>query len=871
MSRETLLDFFRDFAALRRDGFVYDNGYRTRTFSYLEIFNAAKAFAARLAHAQISKGEKVIFWSENRPEWVIAFWGCVLHGAVVVPVDYRASFEFLQKIKHIVQARLLLAGDEVSFESSSIEIPVWRLGNLTHDDFKLQVPPTGQETDDQETSEVEGIKGGIAETVTRDDVVEVIFTSGATAEPKGVIITHRNLLANLVPIETEMQKYREYARPFSPIRFLNLLPLSHLFGQAMAMFIPSMLPGTVVFMRGYNPKEILRQVKARRISVIVCVPKILDVLCDQILRINPGLRKWSGPRQHFVRRWWKHRKIHRMFGWKFWSFVVGAAPLDPELEEFWSRLGYLVVQGYGLTETAPIVSLNHPFKTRQGSVGQVMPGVEVKIASDGEILVRGENVTSGYFQAAAETVTAFEDGWFHTGDIGEFDAGGRLFVRGRKKEMIVTPEGLNVFPEDVERVLNSISGVRESAVVGMKSGNEERVHAVLVLESSGTKRIPWVHPAEVIRLANLRLAEPQRIRGVTVWPDQVLPRTEGTQKLKRQEIKTRIEKGESPRTPVESADPLSSILSKYAGNRPITPFTTLEELGLSSLERVELLMELEGRAHRNIDEEVFAKVQNIADLQELLKSPEVIPSADVVLPQERPWENLLVFPMWSRRWFVRIMRTLLQTILILPLTRMFAWIRVEGREQVQSWEGPVIFAANHQSHMDVSVILAALPRRWRARLSPAMSKQYFDAHFFPERHTRLEWFTNSLAYYLAVFFFNAFPLPQGESGVRGTLRFAGDLLENSFSILIFPEGKRTDAGEINHFQPGVGMMASRLDVPVIPVRLEGLERVLHRTWKMARPGRVRVIFGQPLRLAGDDYTALARRVEDAVKRLSTGN
>ena len=179
---------------------------------------------------------------------------------------------------------------------------------------------------------------------------------------------------------------------------------------------------------------------------------------------------------------------------KFWSFVVGAAPLDPALEEFWGRLGFAVIQGYGLTETAPIVSLNHPFSARRGSVGKAIAGVEVKIATDGEILVKGENVTKGYFGAEQATAEAFADGWFQTGDIGEIDANGRLYIRGRKKEMIVTPEGLNVFPEDVERAVAAVPGVRDVAVVGVRTGSEERVHAVVVTDPGSIRRVSFGRP-----------------------------------------------------------------------------------------------------------------------------------------------------------------------------------------------------------------------------------------------------------------------------------------------------------------------------------------------------------------------------------------
>ncbi len=182
-------------------------------------------------------------------------------------------------------------------------------------------------------------------------------------------------------------------------------------------------------------------------------------------------------------------------------------------------------------------------------------------------------------------------------------------------------------------------------------------------------------------------------------------------------------------------------------------------------------------------------------------------------------------------------------------------------------DAPVIFASNHQSHMDTPVILAALPARLRYRVAPAMAKEFFKAHFFPDEHGRAAWLTNSLNYYLATLVFNAFPLPQREAGARQTLRYIGDVLEDGHSVLIFPEGRRTDTGAIDRFRPGIGMIASRLGVPVVPVRIDGLEKVLHHTWHMARPGRVRVAFGAPMRLVGDDYEALTRQVEEAVRAL----
>ena len=376
---QTLLDLFRTLERRRGEFLVYDDGYRVRRHSYADVTRAARGFAARLIAHGVRKGDKVLLWGENRPEWIACYWGIQLAGAVAVPIDFRSSREFASRIHSIVGAAVVLAGDDVdatdlSADARSAKVegmdgfgPVWRMADLDWNaDGPLPAVP-----------------------IERDDVAQIVFTSGATAEPKGVVIRHRNILANVVPVAGEIDKYKKYARPFQPIRFLNLLPLSHLFGQSMATNIPPLIDGTVVFMRSFNPHDIVRRVREWKISVIVCVPKILDVLKEHALRSDPAAAQ-PPPGLSIPARWWRYRRIHRLFGLKFWAFIVGAAPLGAALEDFWKRLGFVVIQGYGLTETAPIVTLNHPFKTNTGSVGTAIGGVEIKIAEDGEILVRGK-------------------------------------------------------------------------------------------------------------------------------------------------------------------------------------------------------------------------------------------------------------------------------------------------------------------------------------------------------------------------------------------------------------------------------------------------------------------------------------------------
>src|SRR6202162_1969429 len=263
MARDNLLHFFPPFADLPDEFLIYDDGFRSHHYRYNEVSAKARAFTGRLRDAGFGKDDKLILYGENRPEWIIALWGCLLAGVIAVPIDYRSSPGLVARIDQIVEARAILVGDEVSLPDSP---KIWRLGSLGSA-APAKTPP-----------------------VDKDQIAEIIFTSGATAEPKGVVITHRNILANIVPVEGEVDKYRKYARPFSPIRFLNLLPLSHMFGQAMATFIPPMLPGVVVFMRGFNPKEIIRQVRTRRVSVLVSVPQILEILREYLQQTFPELK-----------------------------------------------------------------------------------------------------------------------------------------------------------------------------------------------------------------------------------------------------------------------------------------------------------------------------------------------------------------------------------------------------------------------------------------------------------------------------------------------------------------------------------------------------------------------------------------------------
>ncbi len=610
MPRDTLLDFFEDFSTSDDLFLVHDDGYRVRQATYREVAAASRAFAARLAGAGIGPDDKVAIWSENRIEWVVALWGCLLRRVVLVPIDFRASADLLARITAIVQAKAVLLGDE-THAPAGLTMPVWKLTETVT--FAGTSGPPGNPLEPPGTPGTLGTSGST--------LAEVIFTSGATADPKGVTITHRNLLANIIPIEREIAEVPHVRAAVS----------------SRAVSEPAAAQSHVRAVDGD-----VRAADARRDGRFLArIQSDGDPASDQVapdlgarLRAESARRAArphrapcadggrSGRRsrsKHFLWRWWRYRAIHRLFGWKFWCIVCGAAPLEPELEAFWRKLGFLVVQGYGLTETAPIVTLNHPFSASRGSVGKPIEGVEVRIADDGEILVRGDNVTSGYYRPAfaeatagkpapADESSAFADGWFHTGDIGELDASGRLVIKGRKKEMIATPQGLKVFPEDVERALLAQPGVNDAGVVGRVVNGEERIHAVLVLA-------PGADAESIVRGANATLEDHQRVWSTSVWPGDALPRTEGTQKLKRKELQRWVAGSAAGATAaVGRSTTVEEVVARFVAGRDLSRDTTLDELGLSSLDRVEMLMALEEAFQVTLDESALADAKTIGDL-----------------------------------------------------------------------------------------------------------------------------------------------------------------------------------------------------------------------------------------------------------------
>jgi len=822
MARASILEYLDNFHRHAGEtAYVFRRGYRVQRWKYGDVLSNAYRFAHALEDRGISKGDKVLVWGENCAEWVVAFFGCLLRGAVVVPIDKIAATDFAARVADQVDAKLCVG-------SAQHCIP--RIAFLELESLREMLEEySGQATDYSTTS--------------RDDIVEIVFTSGTTAEPRGVVITHGNILANLEPLERQIKPYLTYERIFHPLRFLNLLPLSHVFGQFLGIFLPQLLAGTVLFQDTLNPTEVMRTIKSERVSVVVAVPRLMQSLKEKIERDVEAAGKIelfrracaAAKDEHFIRRWWRFRKIHNQFGWKFWAFISGGAALDAETEEFWRRLSLVVIQGYGLTETTSLISLNHPFRTGKRSIGKVLEGREIKLDENGEILVRGANVASGYWQEKELKPVLGEDGWFRTGDLGAVDAEGNLYFKGRKKNVIVNREGMNIYPDDLEAALQEQPEVRDCAVVGLDfNGNAEPVAALLLRNTSD--------PAAVVARANQQLAQFQQMRRWIVWPEDDFPRT-ATQKPRLNVIQQAVQQqfSSAAATAIQQGG-VAELISRITGRETATlaSDTKLEgDLNLSSMDRVELMGALEDRYQVDLSEANFAQVSTIGELERLLHEPQGT--------QQRGYR----YPRWAQRRPITWIRTFVYYLLSLPATLIMAHPKIIGRENLEGLKDPVFITCNHVTYIDVGFVLIAMPPPIRHRVAVGMLGERLWGMWRPPASMNIlaRWWQQA-GYYLVVALFNVFPLPQ-QSGVRESFAYAGESVDRGFSILVFPEGRRTQDGKPSAFRSGVGMLAQKLDIPVVPVRIDGLFGMKMSGRKIARPGELKVIIGKPLRFAPD--------------------
>lgn len=824
--RKNLLTYLDDYVLRGNDKvFVQRRGLRLVHYSYEKLVISARRTARELESRGINFGDRVMLCGANSAEWIAAFWGCLLRGVVVVPIDSQSLTDFVSSVYRQTDAKLVFADGEVK-AFQHVPSPVLQLEKLN------------------ELTESHSSEPYPHADIDRDTLAQIVFTSGTTSTPKGVMLTHGNLLANLRPLESEIKKYSKWKPLVHPLRFLVLVPLSHVFGQFMSIFVPQLLGGEVHFEDTLNPAEITQRLRKNRISVVVLVPRMLRSLRSWT-EGNPTSsaeskrfkRRFDSATKHsYFRKWWTFRDIHRKFGWKFFAFLSGGATLDNQTEEFWRRLGFGVLQGYGMTETASLVTVTHPFKRRQGSIGKPLPGYELRLEPSGEIAVRGPAVSPGYWSTAHDAKRR-SDEWLHTGDVGAIDSLGHLYFKGREKDVIVTAAGVNIYPEDLEEVLNRQPEVQASCVMAVPGERGDEVLAVVIMKHLGADT------TAAIARANESLGEQQKIRRWYLWPELDFPRT-ATEKILKREVAARIQtrnklvdEAAECRTCDQSLDILSAA-ARITGEMPSKSDPSLNlaaDLKLDSLGRVELLSALEDRYEIELDEAAFTAATTLGDVEKIIRG-----EAEQI-PKPLPFAN------WPRRFPITWIRFVLFYLLILPITRLMSRMKIEGRDRLKNLRGPALFVANHVTLGDQAMVLVALPFRLRHRLAIAMEGERLRDWLHPAATTpRLMRWRLLAQYFLVRTFFHVFPLPR-RSGFRRSFGYAGECVDRGESILVFPEGLRAPRGQMHmsQFKTGVGVLAKELDIPVVPVKLKGLYELKKRAQYFAGPGSVTVVFGEP--------------------------
>ena len=733
----TVVDDFRRFD--RQVAVVRFQGNRRHATTYGEIARLAGRFAALLALRGIGQGDRVLLWAENSAEWIAAFHGCMLRGVLAVPLDAIGTAEFAARVAGDVTPKLAV-GDWALLE----KLPAKGLPRLAFEDWQEALPL-------EEAGPVEGLS---AETP-----LEILFTSGTTGDPKGIVLTHGNVLASVGPIEDGAKPYLRWERLVHPLRILLTLPLSHVFGQTMGLWVPPIFAGELHFEERLVAPRLVELIRRERISVLAAVPRVHTLLKTHLELTYPGLAEQVADPRNIgpVRRWWRFRRIHRAFGLKFWALISGGGALSGPLEQFWNALGFVLVQGYGMTETTAMITLNHPFHVAKGTIGKPVAGREVKLGPDGEVLVRGAAVSGATWSGGK--LHRRKDEWLATGDLAETAPSGELRFLGRKSEVIVTAAGVNIHPEDLEAAIEEQPGVAACAVVAMETAEGPEPCAVLACRGSGDQA------AAAIEGANAHLAEFQRVRRWVLWPEPDLPRT-STGKVRRKVVAAWLEKMQARAATSHngtasnhrngsfgaSEDWLLALIAQISGEDHPGVGDELhltEDLHLDSLGRVQLAAAIEDKLGIVSEDGMLDHVETLGELRRLIageveppdemtpvlspvrKKPERVRDSggvataveveagggvaveEVAAPQipavaAIPAPGKYIYPRWPWWLPVRWMRAAFVEGVMRPLVRLLAKPRVVMPQKLEA-DAPMLVIANHISAFDGPLIEYALP------------------------------------------------------------------------------------------------------------------------------------------------------------------
>ena len=816
--------FVKDY---NKTAIIYDD----REYSYKEVILSAKSFSERI---NIKKEDRVIIFMENRPELLFSFLGIWNKQGTCVCLDGGFSGEELTyyikdcKPKYIFTSRVnyeaAAKGLELAGMENSVEI-------LVVDDIPVDY------TGDDLTIEIED----------KYFVSLILYTSGTTGNPKGVMLMFDNILINMEGLD-------EYKMFRTTDRVLALLPMHHIFPLLGAGVVPLGKGSTIVFLKEVSSQAMVEALQKYKITFIIGVPKLWEMLHKKIMeKINGGkITKFIFKlaekinSKNFSRKIFK--KVHDGFGGNIRFFVSGGSKLDPQVSRDFLTLGIDVCEGYGLTETSPMISFTPTDEVVPGSAGKILTGVTVKIADDGEILAKGRNVMKGYYgrpDATAEVID--KEGWFHTGDLGEIK-NGLLYVTGRKKEMIVLSNGKNINPIEIEQwIMANTDLIKEMAIMDY----EDKLTAVIYpdfykLHEEGITNITETFKKGVIDKYNKQAASYKKVLDVKIVQEE-LPKTK-IGKIRRFMLKDVINKKEEkvqnivePST--EEYKNISAFL-KSIKNKPIIPNAHLElDLGLDSLDTVELLSHIEGTFGVKIDEQTFVEHCTVEKLAEYVEKH----SNEMMNDTKMDWKEILSKDtegeLPKSNGIGKIIKFILK-----PAFLFFVKVKKEGLENIEKNE-PVIFAGNHQSFLDGFIVNQAVP-------NSVLDKTYYfaDIKHFKKGYMKFMG-ENSNIIFVDI-----------NKNLVNSLQMLSKALRNGKNIVIFPEGTRTRDGKINNFKKFFAILSKELNIPIVPFVLDGAYEAYPPSSKYPKGGDVKVKFLEKIYPADMSYEEITEKVYNTIKK-----
>ncbi len=902
----TFYDRFRDCAERWPDNPCLEIQKRDQveSYTYAEIRRMAESIGRWLVENRVERGSRIAILADNHPRWVASYLGIIAAGSVAVPLDTAFHGDQVAKLLKDSGATLLFCDDKHADVSKEA------IAELTIS--LISISQQAKATDKFKTSLDKIFAAGpgdfIATDSAPDDLASLLYTSGTTADPKGVMLTHGNLLAEAQAVFNVI-----HIDPDDSI--LGLLPLFHVLSQMANLLLPLISGTRVVYLETLNTTELLRALQERQITIFCVVPQFFNLIHERIfkeaakrgtiarfalrtmMKTNRGLRKLglNAGKQLFG-------KIHKTFGPRMRYLVTGGSRFSPDIASDFYDLGIDVLQAYGLTETTGGAFVTPPGGVVIGSVGKALPGVETRIdnpqpnetgdAPSGEIVLRGPIVMKGYWHRDDATQAVLHDGWFSTGDLGKIDTHGNLFITGRLKDVIVLSNGKNVYPEEIEAHYLLSPYVKEICVLGLEGSpgdpNADRLYGVIVPNFDALKERKIVNAKESIRFdiegLSAKLASTKRLASYEIWQDD-LPRTT-TRKLKRFEIEKRVRanlaKGVGTDADIGIEKPLSAedrrwmeepnvaralaIIRDSARTAPavIRPDANLElDLGFDSMGRVELLVALEQELGGDVEESRLAEIYSVRELVIAILESASEGKSRGEGKAFAGWENVLgddsttdpqILALAKPYRYVEFFWFYMFRIVAF-VSRVFFRLQVSGVDNLPE-DKPFLICSNHQSYIDPLVTGSILPWSLFRRLFAVGTSEIFGSGFMRKLAQSLR---------VVVVDPDANLIPAMRAGAFG--------LRHGRVLILYPEGERSIDGLPKTFKKGAAILSIQTQVPIVPVAIEGFHDAWPRGKSFQKLAQLKIRFGEPIfpppksDASETTYDKLTEQVKDRVVRM----